>query len=274
MKSLLFTLLTLFSVLLTSQTHTFHYNVDTREHIVDLDYKCGDTIIVINDLDYTSFRSQINGLNHDFVTCNMGDTAFLYSVCVSDTTELRISIESSAYSSTYLLMDINVDTNDTNDNDTNEDDTDVDDTDEDDTDVDDTDEDDTNEDDTDVDNTNEDDTDVDNTNEDDTDVDDTNEDDVDTNTSNQDTLSTETNDSLTTYVNHSEFENYNIFPNPFIDIINITNVKNKNVIIFDNSGKIIKNEIVNGDKSFDMSNLSNGIYFIRIDNKVNKIIKN
>ena len=67
-----------------------------------------------------------------------------------------------------------------------------------------------------------------------------------------------------------------IYPNPAKDFIIINeeqlNINNEEVTIFDLTGKIVKKQRLNG-KSIDISNLSSGLYFVKIGNYRGKFIK-
>jgi len=71
-------------------------------------------------------------------------------------------------------------------------------------------------------------------------------------------------------------EVYNIYPNPTSDLLNIENLKEKTLIkITDSTGKLVKEVISDRAKTqhINIKNLSPGIYYININNKIQKIIK-
>jgi hypothetical protein len=86
-------------------------------------------------------------------------------------------------------------------------------------------------------------------------------------------------DSLTLNIKSTKpKENFKIFPNPVDDKLNIIgNFSNgKTFRLYNSHGEfILAGEIVNGFRSINFSNFSNGIYFIKIDNlQTYKIIVN
>lgn len=70
-------------------------------------------------------------------------------------------------------------------------------------------------------------------------------------------------------------EKFKIYPNPFIESINITSNKNYfDVSVYDMSGKlIILKKDVSNNSSINLSELVPSVYFIKIDNSIYKIIK-
>jgi len=72
--------------------------------------------------------------------------------------------------------------------------------------------------------------------------------------------------------NHLQTE-MNIFPNPTKDYIQIqTDKRIDNIEILSVDGKLIKKITANKNK-FNISDLENGVYFVKIGNKVHKFIK-
>ena len=69
-----------------------------------------------------------------------------------------------------------------------------------------------------------------------------------------------------------------IFPNPASEYFNISfpeNASTNDCVLFDNLGKEVKRFLVSGgENQVDISELESGIYFIRIDSQICKIIKN
>ena len=74
-----------------------------------------------------------------------------------------------------------------------------------------------------------------------------------------------------------------VSPNPVSDVLSISNVKNiklSSYALIDNNGRIIKENSLNVDSNFtiDVSDLSNGIYFLKLvsenETLTKKIIKN
>ena len=69
---------------------------------------------------------------------------------------------------------------------------------------------------------------------------------------------------------------FNLFPNPTTDFVKIegNNFKEKRYSIFTSNGRIVKNGLMVDDfVEIDVSDLSSGLYFIRIDNQSAKFIK-
>lgn len=81
---------------------------------------------------------------------------------------------------------------------------------------------------------------------------------------------------ITTGIADIENASFNIYPNPAYNHIVIANVKQsvESIKILDITGKLVKQMSINKEKSqFDVSNLKEGIYFLKIDNQVMKFIK-
>jgi len=65
-----------------------------------------------------------------------------------------------------------------------------------------------------------------------------------------------------------------IYPNPSSNFVNINrDVNNKNYQIFDMFGKEVLHGIIQTDR-IDIQQLNKGVYFLKIDNNLKKIIKN
>jgi hypothetical protein len=65
---------------------------------------------------------------------------------------------------------------------------------------------------------------------------------------------------------------FSIYPNPTTDILNIKgDLTGKIIEILDISGK---SHIKTLNKSIDVSDLTTGVYFLKVDNSVKKFIKN
>ncbi len=74
----------------------------------------------------------------------------------------------------------------------------------------------------------------------------------------------------------NELENvYTLYPNPTEDIvyINFTTAGNYVVTLTDMTGKVIENTTFNGNNTLDLSDLSNGVYFITVNNRTTKLVK-
>ncbi len=81
-------------------------------------------------------------------------------------------------------------------------------------------------------------------------------------------------DKLTLNIKYSDISNSTLFPNPTSHYLNFYSNKDINeVVIYDLLGQIVLHHVINGNK-IDVSNLTNGIYFIKINNGVTqKLIK-
>lgn len=65
-----------------------------------------------------------------------------------------------------------------------------------------------------------------------------------------------------------------VLPNPATSQINITGLKQKeNFVIFDSTGKVVKTGFVSSDDKIEVSNLSKGVYFMKIKNNNLKFLK-
>ena len=65
-----------------------------------------------------------------------------------------------------------------------------------------------------------------------------------------------------------------VLPNPATSQINITGLKQKeNFVIFDSTGKVVKTGFVSSDDKIEVSNLSKGVYFVKIKNNNLKFLK-
>ena len=66
-------------------------------------------------------------------------------------------------------------------------------------------------------------------------------------------------------ISETEIQTVKLYPNPVSSILNIANLKNTKVEIFNVVGQRIVNlENVNGEQTVDMSEYPNGIYFVKI----------
>lgn len=66
---------------------------------------------------------------------------------------------------------------------------------------------------------------------------------------------------------------YTVYPNPTEGLINLEVEGNHNASIVDLNGRVLNAIVVNGFTTVDVSNLSNGVYFINIDGNMTKFIK-
>ncbi len=85
-------------------------------------------------------------------------------------------------------------------------------------------------------------------------------------------------ESITTAVDNMKSENQevSVFPNPASDVIYLKNISETGIYlcIYEIDGKLIKSEVISDvNQSFDISNLQNGIYIIKINNQAIKFIK-
>lgn len=65
-----------------------------------------------------------------------------------------------------------------------------------------------------------------------------------------------------------------VFPNPVVDVLKVTtNTKSSVVITTLNGQNVLIDNIQEGTTDIDLTNLSAGIYFVRVGNKTQKIIK-
>ncbi len=62
--------------------------------------------------------------------------------------------------------------------------------------------------------------------------------------------------------------NVGVYPNPVVDRLNVSNVNNSNVNIFNLSGRLVYSiKAYQNDISIDLSNFINGVYFVNVQNK-------
>jgi len=81
---------------------------------------------------------------------------------------------------------------------------------------------------------------------------------------------------LTNNITHiDENIKFSVYPNPANSYVNITNIDGANKIeILDVTGKLIKQIIPNQNNyKFDISDLNEGIYFVKINNLIQKLVK-
>ncbi len=64
-----------------------------------------------------------------------------------------------------------------------------------------------------------------------------------------------------------------IYPNPTSERLFINSLTNSSYVIFDVAGKVITKGLYDGE-GIDLKNVSNGIYFIKIEDQVLKVVKN
>lgn len=68
--------------------------------------------------------------------------------------------------------------------------------------------------------------------------------------------------------------NIKLYPNPSKSQISLSNINSKTLIsIYNIKGELMMSEIIYQDKSINISNLSNGIYIVKVGNKEFKLVK-
>ncbi len=68
--------------------------------------------------------------------------------------------------------------------------------------------------------------------------------------------------------------NIKLYPNPSSNNISLSNINSKTSIsIYNIQGELVLYEIIYQDKSINISNLSNGIYIVKVGNKEFKLVK-
>ena len=66
----------------------------------------------------------------------------------------------------------------------------------------------------------------------------------------------------------------NVYPNPTSEYVNVVTNRTSNVTLVDNFGRVLYTNSVSGSQQIDLSNLNNGIYFVKVDNQSKKLILN
>ena len=75
-------------------------------------------------------------------------------------------------------------------------------------------------------------------------------------------------------INDLTANNLNIYPNPTNGSLTISSEKESTAYLSDLQGRAIETlSLSKGENHFDISNLNNGVYFLKIDNNVQRIIK-
>lgn len=66
-----------------------------------------------------------------------------------------------------------------------------------------------------------------------------------------------------------------IYPNPFSNLVSIdfTDNQEHKIVVVDKLGSVLYSKIINASTTLDLSKFSNGIYYIRVDSRTEKIIK-
>ena len=84
-------------------------------------------------------------------------------------------------------------------------------------------------------------------------------------------------DSVSSIINTTKNDNsFKVFPNPVLNTlhININTNNSEKLVIYDITGNIAKQSTINSDKfNIDVTSLNSGIYFVKINNKTSKFIK-
>ena len=77
-----------------------------------------------------------------------------------------------------------------------------------------------------------------------------------------------------TSVGEDGFANVNLYPNPANDIVRIEGLEGKHEIqIYNAYGMLVKTESIDGDSEIDLSGLSAGYYFLRVEGHTMKLVK-
>ena len=77
-----------------------------------------------------------------------------------------------------------------------------------------------------------------------------------------------------TSVDEDGFETVNLYPNPANDMVRIEGLEGKHEIqIYNAYGILVKTDYIDGDSEIDLSNLSAGYYFLRVDGHTMKLVK-
>lgn len=80
----------------------------------------------------------------------------------------------------------------------------------------------------------------------------------------------------TTGINEKKYSDINIYPNPTNDVINIKGLaskQNTSIYIYDVQGKLVLTKELIEKGTIDLSELNNGVYIIKIDEMVQRIVK-
>lgn len=80
--------------------------------------------------------------------------------------------------------------------------------------------------------------------------------------------------SVTTNLSEPENNEISVYPNPIKDYVNVSITENSHAIITDLSGKILISTVLNaGNNRVNTSALPSGVFLLKVDNKVNKLMK-
>lgn len=68
-------------------------------------------------------------------------------------------------------------------------------------------------------------------------------------------------------------ENVSIYPNPANDVLNITNTgKEATITIMNSLGQVVYGAVVTDKVAIDIKNLSEGVYFVKVNNQISKVV--
>jgi len=82
--------------------------------------------------------------------------------------------------------------------------------------------------------------------------------------------------SLTSSLSEYSTESFNILPNPTRDLVQLTNISNKQkVVVYNENGQIICNIDLKGQSSLEIntSEWQRGVYFVKVDEDVKRLVK-
>ena len=77
-------------------------------------------------------------------------------------------------------------------------------------------------------------------------------------------------------INHESTSALNVYPNPVKDVLNIKGLENANsemASIYNLQGQLVMTAEVNANHSINVSDLNNGVYIVKVANKVCRIVK-
>jgi hypothetical protein len=66
--------------------------------------------------------------------------------------------------------------------------------------------------------------------------------------------------------------NINVFPNPFVNELNVSGISG-NVVIINTLGKVVYSSVVKENEAINTANLAKGVYFVKIKDSVNNTEK-
>ena len=78
---------------------------------------------------------------------------------------------------------------------------------------------------------------------------------------------------ISTGINSTNTKSFQIFPNPANDILNINNIgKDAKIMMINSLGQIVYNTIASDNIKINTENLTEGVYFVRVNAQVSKVI--